>query len=761
MKRKNGGQEGEVALKLDISKAYDRVRWDFLRSRMRLMGFSERWIKWIMLCVTTVSYSISFQGSMVGPIMPGRGLRQGDPISPYLFLLCVEGLSLALKSAATRGIISGCCISNSAPSVTHLLFADDSFLFFKATSSESQAIKEVLNSYEAASGQAVNFQKSAVFFSANVRRDKQEEIKQVLGVFNDIGERKAVMIRNVAQMIPAYTMSCFLIPKGLCQEIERLMNAYWWKSSSPTSKPICWLAWNKMSMSKSKGGLGFRDLHGFNLALLGKQCWNLMSKPNALVSRVLKAKYYPDCHLLQARRSGGSSYTWSGIWEAKEELKTGLRWVLGDGQTINVRSDRWLRNKDDFCVDQSSTTADMSTKVCEFFRADLKSWDVTKVKACFNQADADAILSTRIPRTGTKDRVAWCHSSDGKYTVKTGYQWWHKNHVGELGLQQSKGWSNIWRLNVPHKIKIFLWRFCRNNVPVRNLLRHRGARVPIGCNMCVEDIEHLAHLFFDCHFARACWQIAGLEYEMGDVENVPEWLLNKLRNDTAENLGRIAAVLWGVWFARNKRIFENKYMSPATTMNWSMTQIKEWRDANIKRQATGLNERGAMHQQNRQWVKPEPGCRKLNVDAAVKEGQNSFSVGLVLRDDRGQYIAGKTCRFAGSLSVEEAETVAILEGLLWTNELPPGPITIESDSLLSINAIRKGSVNFLEIGHLVQHCRSLINSREGVSVVFTRKQANKAAHILARHPCELNSFVINLSPPLCLLETLLSDALII
>lgn len=226
-------------------------------------------------------------------------------------------------------------------------------MFFKTTSLESQSIKEVLNTYEAFSGQAVNYQKFVVFFSANVRRDKQSEIKQILGVFNDIGDSKylglpsligrskkavfrylkdivfqkiqgwnskllsragkAVVIRNVAQMIPSYTMSCFLIPKTLCQEIEKLMNACWWKTSSNSNKPIRWLSWNKMCMSKKNGGLGFRDLHGFNLSLLGKQCWSLISRPDALVSRVLKARYYPDCHLLQARRTGGSSYTWSSI----------------------------------------------------------------------------------------------------------------------------------------------------------------------------------------------------------------------------------------------------------------------------------------------------------------------------------------------------------------------------------------------------------------------------------------------------------------
>lgn len=155
------------------------------------MGFAQKLINWVMLCVTTVSYSISFQGSMVGPIIPKRGLRQGDPLSPYLFLLCVEGLSLGLKSAAQNREIKGCCINPTIPSITHLLlFADDNFLFFKAITSEAHSIKEILNSYEDFSGQAVNYQKLSVFFSSNVRRDKQLELKHVLGVFNEVGDIK-------------------------------------------------------------------------------------------------------------------------------------------------------------------------------------------------------------------------------------------------------------------------------------------------------------------------------------------------------------------------------------------------------------------------------------------------------------------------------------------------------------------------------------------------------------------------------------------
>ena len=445
MKRKTSGEEGEVALKLDISKAYDRVSWDYLRNRMLSMGFSSKWIGWMMMCVTSVSYSISFQGSKIGPIIPSRGLRQGDPLSPYLFLLCVEGLSLSLKAAADSGSIHGCRICTQAPAITHLLFADDSYLFFKASTIETNKIKEVLQLYEILSGQAVNYQKSAIFFSSNVRRDKQTEIRNLLGVFNSIEHSKylglpsligrskkvvfrylkvkvwqkiqgwntkilskagkAVLLRSVAQTIPSYTMSCFLIPKTLCQEIERMMNAFWWKSNSSNNKGVKWLSWSRMSMSKEKGGLGFRDLHGFNLSLLGKQCWNLVKNPDTLLARLLKARYFPNCNLLQAERKGGSSYTWSSIWEAKENIKDGLRWVLGDGRSINIQVDRWLRGKENFCVDTGGLCSPES-KVCDFFLTGRKEWDECKIRSMFNSSDAEAILATRIPQSSTQDRIA-------------------------------------------------------------------------------------------------------------------------------------------------------------------------------------------------------------------------------------------------------------------------------------------------------------------------------------------------------------------
>lgn len=190
MQRKGAREEGEIALKLDISKAYDMVDWRFLKERMRVMGFNQRWVSWIMMCVTTVTYEFCFNGTSVGPIQPTRGLRQEDPLSPYLFLLCVEGLSNSLSTAANEGPIHGARICNAAPTVTHLLFADDSFLFFCANHVETETIKNLLNAYEKVSGQSVNFQKSGIHFSSDVKQQIKTELSNILGVTNNLHDSK-------------------------------------------------------------------------------------------------------------------------------------------------------------------------------------------------------------------------------------------------------------------------------------------------------------------------------------------------------------------------------------------------------------------------------------------------------------------------------------------------------------------------------------------------------------------------------------------
>jgi hypothetical protein len=164
---------GFMGFKLDMSKAYDRVEWPFLEALMRKLGFVEQWITLIMACVRSVSYSILINGGPVGNIQPSRGIRQGDPISPYLFLICAEALSALLQQAGRKGIITGVPTSPRGPRLSHLFFGDDSIIFCKANSVEWRRIMKILDIYEKGSGQKINLLKMSLFFSRNTNQERK------------------------------------------------------------------------------------------------------------------------------------------------------------------------------------------------------------------------------------------------------------------------------------------------------------------------------------------------------------------------------------------------------------------------------------------------------------------------------------------------------------------------------------------------------------------------------------------------------------
>ena len=143
IRHSKGKNHGLVALKLDVSKAYDMVEWSFLEQIMLRMEFSRRWVDLIMNCITTVSFSVIVNGVAKGLFYPQRGLRQGCPLSPYLFIMCAEAFSNLIRQTEHQKLIHGLNFSKDL-SISHLLFADDSLIFARAKVDECRNLKRVL-----------------------------------------------------------------------------------------------------------------------------------------------------------------------------------------------------------------------------------------------------------------------------------------------------------------------------------------------------------------------------------------------------------------------------------------------------------------------------------------------------------------------------------------------------------------------------------------------------------------------------------------
>ena len=287
------------AVKLDMHKAYDRVEWVFLRNMMENLGFHPRWIEMIMSYVSSVKYKVRFNSQETEEVIPTRGIRQGDPLSPYLFLLCAEGISSMLQFEEEAGGIEGIRVCRNAPSVSHLLFADDSLILMRADVLNAASLQQVLDSYCASSGQMVSLAKSSIFFSPNTNGDTRADICQELHIdtealsdkylglpamvgadksycFKHFVERikqrlhgwmekqlslggKEILLKAVAQAIPVFAMSVFNLPKGVCKEITDVIAQFWW-GDDEDNKKMHWYTWWKLCYPKSEGGMGFRDL---------------------------------------------------------------------------------------------------------------------------------------------------------------------------------------------------------------------------------------------------------------------------------------------------------------------------------------------------------------------------------------------------------------------------------------------------------------------------------------------------------------------
>ncbi|GKV06524.1 hypothetical protein SLEP1_g18408 [Rubroshorea leprosula] len=439
-KRKRGWQ----AIKLDMSKAFDRVEWPYLEQIMRSLGFAERWIQLIMACVTSVQYEVLLNGSEAGRVSPTRGIRQGDPLSPYLFILCAEGLTAMIHDAERRRLLHDIL---GMEEIEH----QGQYLGFPA--------------YVGRSRSAAFFNLKSKFW-ARINEWRAQPLSRA---------GREVLIKSVLQALPTYVMGLFKLPKTLCTDLERIMNSYWWGGGEEEHK-IHWLEWRRLAISKKHGGLGFRALHEFNMAMLGKQGWRLMTNPDSLAAQLLKAKYFPRTNFLHAVLKPGCSLTW--------------------------------RRNSEFCLQSARPPNCELRYVSDLIDDSSHAWNRDLIQNTFSSYEAHLILSLPISWEQCEDRWTWSLTRHGTYSVRSGYHC-AMNMQRDMGVPSSSnasfGGNKVWNLSIPGKIKFFIWSAYRNVLPTRDNLQKKHILVELECPVCGSDMEFVVHCLLFCSVARAVW----------------------------------------------------------------------------------------------------------------------------------------------------------------------------------------------------------------------------------------------------------------
>ncbi|KAL4334433.1 hypothetical protein GQ457_07G006210 [Hibiscus cannabinus] len=271
-----------AVFKLDMEKAFDRVEWPFLKAVMLRLGFAPSWVDLIMRCVSSVSSRVRVRGALSEAIRPQRGLRQGDPLSPFLFLFCSEGLSAALTAAQHEGQLPGVRASKHGPPVNHLLFVDDNLVFLRNNMAEVQCLKDILLTYSAVSGQKevdgpgiylgvpllIGKNKYAAF---GRYRDKVDtRVSKWSNLLLSFSGRE-VLIKSIAQALPQYVMSCYLLPCSLVEEMSRSIRRFWWsgKGSARGWGGFSPLALDGDTIDREELPLRCRDF-----MVPGQACWD-------------------------------------------------------------------------------------------------------------------------------------------------------------------------------------------------------------------------------------------------------------------------------------------------------------------------------------------------------------------------------------------------------------------------------------------------------------------------------------------------------
>ncbi|KAK2419405.1 Ribonuclease H superfamily protein [Trifolium repens] len=524
------------------------------------------------------------------------------------------------------------------------------------------------------------------------------------------------------------------------------MCRFWWGSKDRQHK-IHWRGKKAIFKSKLAGGLGFRDMQLFNKAMLAKQVWRLQTNPNSLLGQFLKAKYYPNSDILHATYSRSASYAWQSIYQAIDTIKNGSCWKIGNGQSIKIWEDNWVIGQNGYKILTPYNGQPNTSRVSDIIiNGSTRSWNHALIDQTFFSFERTLIKQIPLIEEPIEDQLMWPHAKDGKYSVKSGYnllsQWNNVNNVGSShSNSQDNTWKKLWSLHTIPRHKVLIWRIIHKAITVKSELSKRGVNCNVLCPRCLIKEETIDHTFMHCPHATKIWfgSKLGICFDHRH-SNISEWIQHVINCLNKDDVIYMAAVLYGIWYARNLKVFEDKDIEDDRVIINATKSINEYHNATSSEDSKAHNishsrSTNLRHRRrsttNKQWKKPNNGIIKINCDANLsREGR--WGLGTIARNSDGNVIAAATWESPGIADPALAESAALYNAVRMAIEHNLSDVEFESDNA-TIISILKGEVQIprIYVGNIV---RGIICKKDRFrSCRFSHigREANKAAHHMA------------------------------
>ncbi|KAG7585320.1 Reverse transcriptase domain [Arabidopsis thaliana x Arabidopsis arenosa] len=582
-------------IKLDISKAFDTVEWSFISAVLRTWGLPDQFVNWVTVCLSTASFSVAVNGELAGFFPSSRGLRQGCSLSPYLYVIVNNVLSLLLNRAAQQSRI-GYHPRCKDMGLTHLSFADDILVFTDGSASSLQGIMTVLEDFGRISGLFINTSKSSIFTAGRNTLGIQEEAERLgipkeslpiryLGLplttktmtrqdYEPLVDRirsrflcwsskrlsfagRLQLIQSVITSVINFWCSIFRLPKGCFDVIGSMCNAFLW-SGSPTDHSKTKVAWEDVCKPKEEGGLGIRRLRDSSRVFALSLIWRLFTASGSLWVAWSRRYLFPNASFWSVSEGTLGSWIWRKLLKLRPlaaslmcmEVKNGNSTMFwwdnwtGAGRLIDIVGDIGPQH---FGLSRHATVSEACIN---------NQWTLRRARGQLYRTVIELLspITPPSPHAG-QDIVKWMHKT-GEYqsSFSSKCTW---NLIRDTSTKVS--WSTlVWFPQGVPRYSFITWLAVKDRLSTGQRMRRWG-QIQF-CPLCGERDETRDHIFFACPYVFAIWST--LCTPLLRRHTTPDWH-DTVRAILAKQSPRIDIILvrmvfqttiYFVWRERNGRI---------------------------------------------------------------------------------------------------------------------------------------------------------------------------------------------------------------